>query len=306
MIIRTFFISSVALISAFGMPGVARADENDGSTTRAIHEEVTVAAPRAEVWKALTTTEGVKTFFAPDANVELRLNGPYEIFFVPSAKLGERGGEGNRVLSYIPEEMLSFTWNAPPKFGAFRAKRTFVVIRLSDAGEGQTRVELTHAGWQEGEQWDQIFDYFAKAWPHVLGNLKKRFGEGPLDWGDEAAGAEHPEMQHFVYFIRPARGDFFETGPTPDEGKLLAGHVRHIQSLDARNILLLAGPCSDPAVYPKAGDKPLPLEMPVPGIVIYTAENMDAARKIMESDPAVAGGVFRACVTPFNLAFMRE
>ncbi len=49
---------------------------------------VTVKAPVDAVCDAWTTTEGVKTFFAPDARVEPRPGGPFEIFFNPYAKPG--------------------------------------------------------------------------------------------------------------------------------------------------------------------------------------------------------------------------
>ena len=29
------------------------------------------------------------------------------------------------------------------------------------------------------DEWDQVYEYFSKAWPYVLDNLKKRFDEGP-------------------------------------------------------------------------------------------------------------------------------
>ena len=42
------------------------------ASERAINEKITVKANVDDVWKAWTTTEGVKSFFAPDAKVELR------------------------------------------------------------------------------------------------------------------------------------------------------------------------------------------------------------------------------------------
>ena len=56
-----------------------------------------------------------------------------------------------------------------------------VVVRFAAEGDG-TKVSLTQVGWGDGGEWDQAFDYFAKAWPRVLGNLKKRFDAGPIDW----------------------------------------------------------------------------------------------------------------------------
>ena len=52
---------------------------------RAIDEKVTVKANVDDVWKAWTTSAGIKTFFAPDANVELRVDGPFQIYINPSA-----------------------------------------------------------------------------------------------------------------------------------------------------------------------------------------------------------------------------
>ena len=149
---------------------------------RTLVKTVTVKAPVDAVWGAWTTTEGVKTFFAPDARVEPRPGGAFEIFFNPYAKPGLKGADGMMVLAVQEKKMLSFTWNAPPQLPEAREQRTSVVVRMKPAGEGQTEVRLVHAGWGEGGQWDKAFDYFDKAWGRVLANLEKRFVDGPVDW----------------------------------------------------------------------------------------------------------------------------
>jgi len=148
---------------------------------RLIRKSVAVNASRQEVWKAWTTEEGVKGFFAPDANVELAIGGAYEMLFDPEAPVGSQGGEGLRILSYLPEEMLSFEWNAPPEFPTVRAQKTWVVVQLGDT-PAQTKVQLTHLGWEEGAEWNRVFDYFQQAWNIVLRRLQKRFTDGPIDW----------------------------------------------------------------------------------------------------------------------------
>ena len=45
-----------------------------------------------------------------------------------------------------------------------------------------TRVTLHHAGWGTGGEWDKAYQYFDRAWSGVLGNLQKRFDQGPQDW----------------------------------------------------------------------------------------------------------------------------
>jgi uncharacterized protein YndB with AHSA1/START domain len=152
---------------------------------RAIREAVVVDAPVEQVWEAWTTPEGVRSFFAPACNVELRVDGPYEILFDPDAPAGERGAEGMRVLSFQPKTMLAFTWNAPPHLTEVRGQLTHVLIRLRARDDGRTLVTLTHSGWGEGGQWDEAFAYFERAWGQiVLPRLQYRFSVGPVDWDD--------------------------------------------------------------------------------------------------------------------------
>ena len=149
---------------------------------RAIDEKITVKASVEEVWRAWTTSEGIKTFFAPDAEVELRVDGPFQIYMNPFAAPGLKGADGMRVIGFQDKKMLSFTWNAPPSLPEARKQRTVVIVRMVARGEALTDVSIHHVGWGEGSEWDKAFEYFAKAWPNVLKNLKKRFDDGPIDW----------------------------------------------------------------------------------------------------------------------------
>jgi hypothetical protein len=81
-----------------------------------------------------------------------------------------------------PKKMISFDWNAPPHLAEARAQRSFVIVRFEALGEKRTRVTLHHTGWGDGGQWDAAYTYFDRAWGNVLGNLKKRFDSGPIDW----------------------------------------------------------------------------------------------------------------------------
>jgi uncharacterized protein YndB with AHSA1/START domain len=134
-----------------------------------------IGAPVADVWAAWTTSAGLKSFLGADSTVELHPGGRYEIYFGPPALAPNRGSEGCTVLSYVPERMLSFTWNVPPSFPAQRAlgPTTFVVVELTPAGPAVTDVRLTHLGWPAGAEWEPIFAYFGRAWGSVLGALKK-------------------------------------------------------------------------------------------------------------------------------------
>jgi uncharacterized protein YndB with AHSA1/START domain len=150
---------------------------------RVLRAEMELPAPIEQVWAAWATEEGVKTFFAPGARVEPRVDGLYEIYFNPAAAPGERGAEGMRVLGYEPPRRLAFTWNAPPAIPAIRGQRTMVVVELEPAGPSRTRLLFTHLGWGRGPDWDRAYAYFDRAWGGVvLPRLRQRFEKGPIDW----------------------------------------------------------------------------------------------------------------------------
>lgn len=150
---------------------------------KSINFEIEVKAGITEVWKAWTTEEGVKSFFAPECKIDISVYGEYEMYFMPDAEEGTRGGEGCKVLAIQENEFLSFTWNAPPTLPEVREQKTVVIIRLKEISSQKTKLFFTHTGWGNGGEWDQAYDYFVKAWGEiVLPRLQKRFTEGPVEW----------------------------------------------------------------------------------------------------------------------------
>ncbi len=169
-------VTLLALYAILALVMPAHAEE------RAVNETVTVKAGVDDVWKAWTTSEGIKSFFAPDGKVELRVDGPFQIYMNPYGEPGMKGADDMRIIGFQDKKMLSFTWNAPPSLPEARKQRTVVIVRFQSRGDQLTEVTLHHVGWGDGGEWDKAFDYFAKVWPGVLKNLQKRFEGGPIDW----------------------------------------------------------------------------------------------------------------------------
>lgn len=170
-------LASAALIglASLGSLPVAAAE-------RAIDKEVVVAATAEQVWASWTSRDGIRAFMAPDAEVDARVGGAFHIHFDPLAAPGSKGADDMRYMALQAPKMLSFDWNAPPHLAETRAQRTFVVLRFEPVDATHTRVRLHHTGWGDGGQWDQTYAYFDRAWGAVLGNLVKRYAEGPIDW----------------------------------------------------------------------------------------------------------------------------
>lgn len=166
----------VAGCLAFAVAGPSVAAE------RMLSKEVVVNATLDQTWDAWTTRDGIISFFSPDARIEPRVGGAFQIYMDPGAEPGSKGADDMRFMALQPKKMISFDWNAPPHMPEARAQRTFVTVRFEAVNDKQTRVSLVHTGWGDGGEWDKAYAYFNGAWGAVLGNLQKRFDNGPQDW----------------------------------------------------------------------------------------------------------------------------
>ena len=142
---------------------------------RSIDKEIVVPATLDASWAAWTTREGIISFFAPDAVVEAKVGGPFQIYINPFGAPGMKGADEMRFMAVQPKKMISFDWNAPPSLPEARAQRTFIIVRFAPVDDKNTRVTLHHTGWGDGGEWDKTYAYFDRAWGNVLDNLKKRF-----------------------------------------------------------------------------------------------------------------------------------
>lgn len=100
-----------------------------------------------------------------------------------------------------------------------------------------------------------------------------------------------PELKEFLYRVQATRPEMLRSGPTPEESAAVQDHVNYPKDLTAKGTLIVAGRSrnNDETTF---------------GIIIFRAASEDAARAIMNGDPAVKKGVFRAALFPFTVAFI--
>jgi uncharacterized protein YndB with AHSA1/START domain len=140
-----------------------------------IRKEVYIPATREQLWNAWTTEEGVTSFFAPKAKIELKVGGAYECYFELDNSVGLQGSEGCKVLAFWPMDYVTFSWNAPSSFPVEREHHTKVVVEIDRHNETLYRVILTHMGFGSGGRWDELVSFFDAAWTNVLDNLQQKF-----------------------------------------------------------------------------------------------------------------------------------
>ncbi len=162
-------------------------------------KEVEVRAVPGEVWKAWATGAGAKTFFAPDAKIEAKPGGAYELYFGPEEPAGKRGSEGCTVVSAAALKKLVFTWNFPPSIPALRDAKALTQVTVELFAQGKTtKVKLTQTGWKEGADWEKGRAYFDRAWGVVLDRLAHRFRRGPLDWKQPWSPVDAKQLEFLV------------------------------------------------------------------------------------------------------------
>jgi uncharacterized protein YciI len=96
-------------------------------------------------------------------------------------------------------------------------------------------------------------------------------------------------MSSWIYFLHPPRANFAET-MTDEEGAVFAEHFAHLQRLLADGVLVLAGPT---------------LGETNTGVTVFEAPDEEAARAVMESDPAIARGVVRGELREMRVSLLR-
>ena len=140
-----------------------------------IRIEVYIPATREQLWNAWTTEEGVTSFFAPKAKIELKVGGAYECYFELDNPVGLQGSEGCKVLAFWPMDYVTFSWNAPATFPVEREQHTKVVVEIDRHDETHYRLILTHMGFGSGGRWDELVSFFDGAWTNVLDKLQEKY-----------------------------------------------------------------------------------------------------------------------------------
>ena len=161
---------------------LGRAPREDEPAAIEIEKKVMIYASAQEVYDAWTTHAGVTSFFAPDARIDLRPGGAYEMYFMPSAPEGSRGGEGCTVIEFTPGAHVAFTWNFPPTLPTIRDEHTRVDLDFVAIDGEITEVTLRQSGFKTGGEWPEGVEYFERAWDVVLDRLVHRFRIGPVNW----------------------------------------------------------------------------------------------------------------------------
>ena len=157
---------------------------NIHAAERILRNEIVIQSTVEKAWQALTTEEGVKARMTKSAEIEMKLSGKYHTNY--NGKVGDPGTITNTILSYIPNRMFSFRLGYPENFtvpdengkavqvpDVVKAGTVFAVVEFEDIGNGRIRARVTMPGYQEGREWDLVYNFFNRGNDYDLQRLKK-------------------------------------------------------------------------------------------------------------------------------------
>ena len=161
-------------------PKIDDTSSSEPNGNRVIRLSAEIAASPEQIWRALTTSEGWKSFAVAFASVDMQVGGIIETSYDPKAKPGDPDNIRNEIVAYVPGRILAIRCVQAPR--NFEHKQEFfatsTLIEVVPLKKRKTRVVLTAAGYRPGEAYDALFKKFRWGDAYTLDKLRTRFEPG--------------------------------------------------------------------------------------------------------------------------------
>ncbi|MGO8946922.1 MAG: SRPBCC family protein [Ktedonobacterales bacterium] len=125
-----------------------------------LSHKIYINAPKDRVYDALSTAEGLKSWYTPHLEGEVRQGATVVLQFTGKEPFSWK------IVESTPNSRVRWECVAGPG----TARGTSVSYRLSDKGDGRTVVELDHEGWPNSDEAYTVCNTF---WGMLMGHLKQ-------------------------------------------------------------------------------------------------------------------------------------
>jgi uncharacterized protein YndB with AHSA1/START domain len=165
------------------LPALALAMCAISSGSDRIVTEGIVNAPVAEVWKAWTTSDGLASWLAPHADIDLRIGGLLRTNYSADGSLGDAGTIENEVMAFDPERMLAIRVSKAPSNFPFKdsIKGMWTVLYFTAESDGTTRLKIVGLGFTAEAESQKMKQFFERGNAFTVDQLRKRFETKPRD-----------------------------------------------------------------------------------------------------------------------------
>ena len=135
------------------------------SSPREFEMKIDIAAPRAAVWKAITTDTELRRWFPPEAEVSPGVGG--EVLW----RWNEHFSWPQQIEIWEPESRLRTRYDSTVEDGGGGRRPLFVDFLLEGEG-GRTTLRLVQSGFGPEAAFDHEYDGISRGWPVELRSLR--------------------------------------------------------------------------------------------------------------------------------------
>lgn len=145
-----------------------------------IVSEGIIEAPLDAVWAAWTTSEGLRSWLAPHAEIDLRVGGVMRTNYSAQGVLGDPQTIENTVLSFDPKTMLSIKVAKTPAGFPFpnAIQQMWTVLYFEETGPRRTQVRVVSLGFRPDEESQKMRAFFDRGNAVTMQQLQRHFSEG--------------------------------------------------------------------------------------------------------------------------------
>jgi len=138
-----------------------------------------VAAPVADVWAAFTTGAGLRSWMAPHADIDLRVDGLMRASYKPDATLGDGSTIVNRILSFEPQRMFSMKVARAPDDFPFAAaiQQMWTVVYFDELPEAKTKLRVVSMGFTPDAESQRMRAFFERGNAYTVKKLQEKFAK---------------------------------------------------------------------------------------------------------------------------------
>jgi uncharacterized protein YndB with AHSA1/START domain len=163
---------SVALILSIFVSG------SWAQTTDALINEAIVQAPLEKVWDSWTTSEGLKSWLAPHAEIDFRIGGKMRTNYNADGALDDPGTIENTVLAFDPNRMIAIRVSKAPDDFPFpnAIYEMWTILYFDRIAPDQTQVRVVGNGFSADEESQNMRAFFSQGNAITLQQMQDRLG----------------------------------------------------------------------------------------------------------------------------------
>lgn len=152
-----------------------------GDGEQALRQSLVLDAPLPRVWSHFTTNEGVSSWMAPVAEVDLRSGGTIRTNYDACGAIGDEGTITLNIVNFLPERFLILRADLDAARDAAwmneaileRAPDMSNLIEFEALEDGRTLVTSWGLGYGTGKDWEQMIGFFTAGNDWSFGQLRR-------------------------------------------------------------------------------------------------------------------------------------